>query len=949
MRILCGCAVDRVQSPRDIAGRQYAEPMTDEVGAGGLQQVVGRPKELARIDEMVERLAGGRGGVVVLIGPPGIGLTTLLEEAIARAATVPGVRAVHVPSGLLEGDVSAAVAASAVAGDALRGLAESVMQLVADAGGTVAPDDPRLVQAAVTALRRLSGERPLLVTVDNLPVTDGSVFTALASLAAGIVGMPVLLVVTSHVLPRSSFEESPVGPLWVRRVPPLGTADSVAVVRTTAERWVPYPVAATLAHRTGGNPGDLVALCRTLEPDRLAGVEPLPEVLPGTDVTAATYRAWWTALGAKERMLVLGAAVAVTPDRAMLEECADAALGEVLGPDGDQVLVEVDGLVRSRDPRLLSAVRALTPARELRATLTTLAGCFPEDSLDRCRLAVRAGEPVTPAALDTLLTGARALLDRGEAETALTLVGELLQRPGSATPPLELLLLGGAAAMYCGHSARAVTLLTAALTEAPDELGRIFPLLLVAMTYRDHGPPHRLVASCLPRVDQDPVAGTAIAALAARLSAEYGQDEDAGRYLRQAQALLAEGGAEEPVPGLALTRAMVEREPSVMASDDALAGLGVRRPGTDVAGWLLEVQGLGQLIESRDWSQARGAISDLRARVQRFPAPLLRAHLALAAMTFHLAMGEYRRADDIAASAVEERLPLHVPHGGAGIALLAQVALTRGHAAAAERWLGEVGELAQLVPATPVLTAAHHEALGLRARLTGDLPAATEHYQRALRTGRVLPSTLVDLAHLLWRTGELDDALARALDAHGGDPALAAAVDLLHAPAEDAVETVTAVTRRIRDAVLPAHEALLLELAADRVGAAPPEQPAPSGSAGSATAPDPEHRTGLLRRARDLYARAGAGGRVAAVEREIVRLERSAVGEDADLGSLTADELTIARLVHRGATNKDVAHALYVSVRTVELRLTSIYRKLGIGSRRELRQLAGLATDGSPS
>ena len=37
-----------------------------------------------------------------------------------------------------------------------------------------------------------------------------------------------------------------------------------------------------------------------------------------------------------------------------------------------------------------------------------------------------------------------------------------------------------------------------------------------------------------------------------------------------------------------------------------------------------------------------------------------------------------------------------------------------------------------------------------------------------------------------------------------------------------------------------------------------------------------------------------------------------------------------------GASNRQVASTTYVSVRTVELRLTSIYRKLGIRSRKEL-------------
>jgi ATP/maltotriose-dependent transcriptional regulator MalT len=51
---------------------------------------------------------------------------------------------------------------------------------------------------------------------------------------------------------------------------------------------------------------------------------------------------------------------------------------------------------------------------------------------------------------------------------------------------------------------------------------------------------------------------------------------------------------------------------------------------------------------------------------------------------------------------------------------------------------------------------------------------------------------------------------------------------------------------------------------------------------------------------------------------------------------LTETEQRIARLVAEGRSNKEVAAALYVTVRTVESNLTRIYAKLGIHSRTEL-------------
>ncbi|MDW5326763.1 ATP-binding protein [Plantactinospora sp. KLBMP9567] len=52
--------------------------------------------------------------------------------------------------------------------------------------------------------------------------------------------------------------------------------------------------------------------------------------------------------------------------------------------------------------------------------------------------------------------------------------------------------------------------------------------------------------------------------------------------------------------------------------------------------------------------------------------------------------------------------------------------------------------------------------------------------------------------------------------------------------------------------------------------------------------------------------------------------------------ALTAQELRVARLAVRGATNRDIAQQLFVTRRTIEIHLTSAYRKLNITSRHQL-------------
>jgi DNA-binding CsgD family transcriptional regulator len=52
--------------------------------------------------------------------------------------------------------------------------------------------------------------------------------------------------------------------------------------------------------------------------------------------------------------------------------------------------------------------------------------------------------------------------------------------------------------------------------------------------------------------------------------------------------------------------------------------------------------------------------------------------------------------------------------------------------------------------------------------------------------------------------------------------------------------------------------------------------------------------------------------------------------------SLTPSERRVASMAAEGRTNKELAQALFVTVKTVEMHLANTYRKLGIRSRAEL-------------
>ncbi|GAA4857464.1 helix-turn-helix transcriptional regulator [Saccharopolyspora rosea] len=91
----------------------------------------------------------------------------------------------------------------------------------------------------------------------------------------------------------------------------------------------------------------------------------------------------------------------------------------------------------------------------------------------------------------------------------------------------------------------------------------------------------------------------------------------------------------------------------------------------------------------------------------------------------------------------------------------------------------------------------------------------------------------------------------------------------------------------------------------------------------------------VVRRARDGYAALGATTYVERCDREL-KAGGLHPRRGVDVAELTPQEQSVARLVARGMTNKQVAVELFLSVKTVQFHLTRIYAKLGIHSRGEL-------------
>ena len=64
------------------------------------------------------------------------------------------------------------------------------------------------------------------------------------------------------------------------------------------------------------------------------------------------------------------------------------------------------------------------------------------------------------------------------------------------------------------------------------------------------------------------------------------------------------------------------------------------------------------------------------------------------------------------------------------------------------------------------------------------------------------------------------------------------------------------------------------------------------------------------------------------------------------LGALSGRELEIADRVALGATNREIADELFLSQKTVEGHLTSVFAKLGVSSRSEVAEAVGRSRAG---
>lgn len=866
-------------------------------GAGPRTRLVGRTAELRRIEALLDGVAHGRGGALRIDGSPGTGKTALLAVA---ADAVGDVRCV--PFAATEGEVDLPLAA--------------LDELLLGVGARPVRGDP--AQVVREAAQRLASAAPLLLLVDDVQWLDASSRLAVEFVARRAHRLGVGVLATWSL--RGDQPDAWTG-VEVLRLGDLPREDALALA---VDRGLAPPVAEALVEQVGGLPLALVEAPEHLDADQRAGRALLPEPLPVGARLGAAFGARLAATDddAREALLLLAAGA---PADALEVEALEA--GEAVGL---LTLGDSPGFVH---PLARSAVlQAAGPAARRSAHRAVAALVDEPERSWQLALAAPGADEVLAARLEALAQEAREHGAPGTAASALERAARMTPDPARAAVRR---LDAARTALVAGRPARAVALVeplgatasgveradvalvrgaALAQTGRPREASTLLERAADELACRDAAcAAALLVQACVALLGPGPM--ERVAELADRALAIAPRD---------ARALAAVAGAEARVAlgDHALARELLdEHEP-------ALAGWDPTGPGHEV----LAVVGLCRLWLG-DHERAEAALVRLVDADRAAGAASVLALPLAALAALRVRQG---RLPEAAAHAVEAAEIAETGLGGFGLAValssLALVAAQRGEAdvclATADRLAGLASDLELTSSMAAAEQARGHLALG-----AGDASLAATHLTRALDHQRAHGTR--DPA-FLFTHADLVEALARAGDLERVEVVLA---DLEDGARRTGGAWAAAAVERCRlllgpDTELDARLASALECHA-----------APS-------MPFEAARTRLvageqLRRARrrvdareqlaaahDAFAAMGAVDWARRARRELDATARTST--PANGNTLTPREHAVCERVAAGATNREVAAALFVSVRTVEHHLRLAYAKLGVRSRSEL-------------
>lgn len=932
--------------------------------------LIEREREIERIEALLGGAIAGRGAAVMIEGEPGIGKTALLEVAgeLARAR---GMTTLLARGGELEREVGFGVVRALLepplrrldtAGrdELLTGaarLAERPLGLGADLDpGTaeVAPDSA--LHGLYWLCANLADRGPLLVAVDDLQWADEPSLRFLSYLVRRIGEHPLLVCGTSRP-PQAAVGGSErllaaLGRDWQEALHPrpLSGAGVAELIRARAPE-AKAELCAACARATGGNP---FLVAETLAALRADGIDPaIAEPRQVEAVGAATL---------SEAMLARIAragpeATAVTRALWVLgDDAYPRRVARLAGLSPEAATAVLDGLRRegiiTPGPRLAFAHPLIRHAvdADLNAPARALAHgraaeLLADEGESPARIArhLLNAEPFgNPSAVEILRAAAGAAVARGAPEPAATLLERALAEPPNPDERAPLMIELGRARALTGHTDAAAETLGEAIALAGDPGTRARAAIELGQVLSYRG-------------DVETAAETVLAALQA--AAGHREIERPLQMMLLVMAETAVGGRRVASDLLHHAAEVVDRRGegaprgllALIAFERAVAE-GTAEAAVELAELALANGGLlaEQGPESPHAFYAAGALSlaDRHEGAERALGPAI-ADAAKRGSTRAYALGSATRAwsrfrrGDLPGAEADARACLELAAAAdwglfrpQAVAVLANVLLERGDPNGAAASLDQV----ELDPQqegglhAPLLRESRtrlHLARGAASEALAELEAcaAWERAWGAANSTWVAWRPQAALAHAA--LGDLDQArqlaaegveLARRFGASRGlGIALRSLAAIEGGERELELLTESASVLEGSDAELErAHSLIALGMALRRAGQ-------------RRAARDP---------LRDGLAAATRCGASTLAER--ARAELELVGAKphrtmlSGLESLTAAELRVAKLAAEGSTNREIAQALFVTRRTVETHLTSVYRKLEIATRDEL-------------
>jgi DNA-binding CsgD family transcriptional regulator len=907
-------------------------------------RLVGREDEERRMRAVVGAARDGTGGALLVTGEPGIGKTALLRSAVGDDD---GAQVLRVDGYEAEATIPFAAVGRLIAPLQAHSpdLPARHQQALDTAAGLVdgPPPDPYLVGLGVLGLLAAAAEdSPVIGALDDLHWFDAESVGALAFVARRLRVEPVALLFTARDDDRIDVAMAGIPRL---RLAGLWTAPAVALLEESLGEAVDPLAATRIATATGGNPLALIELATELTAPELAAAGIAGSPLPVGRRLEAHYARRAQQAGPDVPAWLLIAAADSTGDLALVARAAEALDVPAGGGETAEAagLIDLGTIVTFRHPLVRAAVYNAAGGVARRRTHAALAAAATDLGLTELG-AWHAGRAVTgtdDGVADRLEAAADLAARRGGLVSRASVLTRAAELTSDADARAERRIAAAEAALAAGGGELAKGLL-AGVDRAdlePPSLGRLISVRVgVALFTADAPGILRASADMLAAADcfrgADPVLEqqALVKAFDYCLTSERLREgvtlAELGRRLDDG-ARRGTGPAATVLRGLAahLLLPYADAVPHMSAAVETLLTL----PPADLAHYGPTSVALTTAL----WDQeARRACLTRAADAARDIGSLQ----ALDTVLWIMSLAELSGGSPVrAAQYVEQVRELRraIGHDGEHVVNVAQLAWSGAERsqvmafADAARAMGFGGVHASAAGALAVRDLAEGRYGDARARLQPlvDDPflQATPHQypdyvEAAVRSGhRAEAAAVVEILGSMatangsaWARGVAERS--RALIAGDDDAApvhYAAAVDALTGRGVD-VDLARAHllygewlrrARRRREAREHLHAALAL-FETTGAGIFSPRTAAEleaSGRRGTRPAP--------IRSARPL--------------------------------ALTPQEATVARLAAGGSTNAEIGATMFISVNTVDYHLRKVFQKLGISSRRQLRDRVG--------